>query len=287
MESPSERQCLLTTNQLLICCFFVLFSCSNHVSESKSTAADAPSSKDGAITDTTAAADAGYDLDTSKRYIYITLDDGPQPGTMNCYHVLRNENIKASFFMIAVQTKDKSAKLKADSVKAAYPQFLLCNHSYTHADYNHYKRYYGNADSALRDIMKAEDTLHLNMKIFRTPGNNSWAINGRIRTPKLTHTLTWKADSAGYRGIGWDVEWHFKGSSAPLESTDVMLRQVENIFNSNECFQKKHLVILAHDRMFQKEQYADSLKKFVAILKQDPRNVFETIDKYPGVMHKN
>jgi hypothetical protein len=42
-------------------------------------------------------------------------------------------------------------------------------------------------------------------------------------------------------------------------------------------------VILAHDRMFAKAQYADSLNKFIATLKQDPRNVFETLDHYPLV----
>jgi hypothetical protein len=30
----------------------------------------------------------------------------------------------------------------------------------------------------------------------------------------------------------------------------------------------------------------DSLKAFIAILKKDPRNVFETIDHYPLVQNK-
>jgi hypothetical protein len=38
--------------------------------------------------------------------------------------------------------------------------------------------------------------------------------------------------------------------------------------------------------MFGTPQYADSLKKFVATLKSDPRNVFETIDHYPLVQKK-
>ena len=225
--------------------------------------------------------------DSTKRYIYLTLDDGPQHGTMNCYHLLRNLKVKASFFMIGVQGIDQRSRLMVDSIRDAYPQFLLCNHTYTHAFFNKYKAFYGHPDSALQDLVKAQDSLHVPLKIFRTPANNSWALNGRFRSPNLTKAFCHTADSAGYKGIGWDVVWNFKGSSAPAQSVDEMLREVNAVFDHNEDFTKNHVVILAHDRMFQKEQYADSLNKFITLLKQDPRNVFETIDHYPGVASNN
>jgi peptidoglycan/xylan/chitin deacetylase (PgdA/CDA1 family) len=46
------------------------------------------------------------------------------------------------------------------------------------------------------------------------------------------------------------------------------------------------IVILSHDRLFEKKQYADSLTRFINILKQDKRYVFETIDHYPTVQAK-
>lgn len=225
--------------------------------------------------------------DTTKRYIYLTLDDGPQPGTMNCYHLLRSLNVKASFFMIGVQGVDERSKLKVDSIRNAYPQFLLCNHTYTHAFFNKYKAFYGHPDSALQDLVKAQDSLRAPLKIFRTPANNSWALNGRFRSPNLTRAFCQIADSAGYKGIGWDVVWSFKGNSMPRQSVDEMLREVNAVFDNNEDFTRNHVVILAHDRMFQKDQYVDSLSKFITLLKQDPRNVFETIDHYPGVASNN
>jgi peptidoglycan/xylan/chitin deacetylase (PgdA/CDA1 family) len=225
--------------------------------------------------------------DSTKRYIYLTLDDGPQPGTMNCYHLLRDLNVKASFFMIGVQGVEQRSKLKVDSIRDAYPQFLLCNHTYTHAFFNKYKSFYGHPDSALQDLVRAQDSLQVPLKIFRTPANNSWALNGRFRSPNLTKAFCHTADSAGYKGIGWDVVWNFKGSSAPLQSVAEMIREVNAVFDHNEDFTKNHVVILAHDRMFQKEQYADSLSKFIILLKQDARNVFETIDHYPGVASNN
>ncbi|QEC68518.1 polysaccharide deacetylase family protein [Panacibacter ginsenosidivorans] len=225
--------------------------------------------------------------DSTKRYIYITLDDGPQPGTMNCYHLLLDLNVKASFFMIGVQGVEQRSKLKVDSIRDAYPQFLLCNHTYTHAFFNKYKYFYSHTDSALQDLEKAQVSLRVPIKIFRTPANNSWALNGRLRSPDLTKAFCRTADSAGYKGIGWDVVWNFKGCTTPVQSVNEMLREVNAAFDHNEEFIKNHLVILAHDRMFQKGQYADSLSKFITMLKQDPRNVFETIDHYPGVASNN
>src|SRR4051794_12530402 len=38
--------------------------------------------------------------DSTKQYIYLTFDDGPQPGTLGCYHTIRQLGVKATFFMI-------------------------------------------------------------------------------------------------------------------------------------------------------------------------------------------
>ena len=225
--------------------------------------------------------------DSTKRYIYITLDDGPQNGTMNCFHVLSRLNAKASFFMIGTQVDTEKQRRKLDSIRNSYPLFLLANHSYTHANYNHYKAFYSNTDSAVRDINKAQSSMKVPLKIMRTPGNNSWGINGRVRAPALTKKLTHALDSIGYKVVGWDVEWHFKnaGGCRPVENTENMVRQVEAMFNSKNVFVHNHVVLLAHDRMFQKDQYADSLSKFIETLQKDPRNVFETIDHYPGIQN--
>ena len=65
-----------------------------------------------------------------------------------------------------------------------------------------------------------------------------------------------------------------------------MLKKVNDKFESGYLFEQNCLVILSHDRLFAKPQYADSLSKFISILKKDSRYVFETIDHYPLVMKK-
>jgi hypothetical protein len=64
-----------------------------------------------------------------------------------------------------------------------------------------------------------------------------------------------------------------------------MAKEVNDMFNDALTVAPNGIVILAHDRMFAKPQYADSLTRFIEILKQDPRNVFETIDHYPLIKY--
>jgi len=65
-----------------------------------------------------------------------------------------------------------------------------------------------------------------------------------------------------------------------------MIRTINQKFDDGMTNEANMIVILSHDRLFEKQQYADSLRKFIQVLKQDPRNVFETIDHYPTVQNK-
>ena len=230
-----------------------------------------------------------FTYDSTKHYIYFTCDDGPQNGTMNCYHILRDLNVKASFFMITVQIDNARLQKDVDSIRNGYPEFLLANHSFTHANFNHYTAYFHQPDSAFRDFVKAQQVMQVPLKICRMPGNNSWAIKNRLRCTALTKELCYKLDSAGYNVTGWDVEWNFKNESGsiPVQSADHMIKEVNDAFKNNRNFNSNHVVILVHDRMFAKKQYADSLYKFIATLKKDPQNEFETIDHYPGLNLNN
>ena len=46
--------------------------------------------------------------DSSKYYIYLSFDDGPQHGTVTCYDLCRKEQVKASFFMVGLHASLKS-----------------------------------------------------------------------------------------------------------------------------------------------------------------------------------
>jgi peptidoglycan-N-acetylglucosamine deacetylase len=223
--------------------------------------------------------------DSSKRYVFLTFDDSPQPpGTNNCKHVFADQGVKATFFLVGMHTEfDPRRHKMLDSLRDGYPETLIANHSYSHGFRNHYRNYYAHPDSAVRDLLRAQALMNVPVKIIRLPGSNAWVGKGENKGPGSTRAVRDKLDSMGYEVIGWDVEWSRKGGQLPRESASEMVREVNYSLDQHKTNTPGAVVILAHDRMFAKQQYADSLARFIAILKQDPRNVFETIDHYPMV----
>ncbi len=228
--------------------------------------------------------------DSSKRYIFLTWDDSPQPpGTVNCKNIFQSEGIKATFFSVGFNQVGPFKKRLIDSIRNGYPEFLLANHSFSHGFQDKYSKFYSPSmtDSALGDFLRNERELKIPVKIIRLPGNNTWASNGNIQGQKSNTPIVKKLDSLGYKIIGWDIEWGQQARmKAPKESVDEMIRKINQRFEDGNTNQQNAIVILSHDRLFEKPQYADSLRRFISILKEDKRNVFETIDHYPGVQQK-
>jgi peptidoglycan/xylan/chitin deacetylase (PgdA/CDA1 family) len=228
--------------------------------------------------------------DSSKRYIFLTWDDSPQPpGTMNCKTVFQQEGIKATFFSVGFNQVGPFKKRLIDSIRNGYPQFLLANHSFSHGFNDKYGTFYSPkmTDSALHDFLKNEQVLNIPVKIIRLPGNNGWAAKGNIQGQKSNTELVKKLDSLGYYIVGWDLEWGQQGKKKePRESAEEMVKRINQKFDDGSTNQPNAIVILSHDRLFEKKQFADSLSRFISILKADKRNVFETIDHYPTIQQK-
>lgn len=221
--------------------------------------------------------------DSTKKYIYLTFDDGPQHGTTYCIQTVKKEQIKASFFMIGNQVNDVFLKKLVASVRNDYPQILLANHSYTHAN-NKYIYFYHHPNMAFNDFVEAQETMNVPFKIIRLPGNSAWINAQSIKASPLVKPVCKMLDSAGYNVIGWDVEWSFNHKTAnPVLSPETMLQFVNNAFQKNYTHTKNHLVILTHDRMFRNANFNDSLQKFIGLLKQNPNYIFETVDHYPNL----
>ena len=228
---------------------------------------------------------------STKKYVYLTFDDGPQPGTKEVMDVLTKLNVKGTFFMVGMHQAQGGAALSKypAEIKARYPQFLLANHSYTHAK-DHYHYFYAHPRMAFDDFMQAQQSLDVPKKIIRLPGNTSWVTQGKIVTyNKETRPVCQLLDSAGYNVIGWDAEWSFMRNpgghgSIPRQSAETMVKMIENTMNGQHTQVKNNVVLLSHDRMFYQPNFTDSLYKFINELKiRHPEYIFETIDNYPGL----
>ena len=268
-----------------LCSLAVLAGCSN--SNDKQAKTDSTTA---AATAAKPAIGAPIVYDKTKRYIFLTWDDSPQPpGTLNCKRIFQEEGIKATFFAVGFNQVGPQKRRLIDSIRANYPQFLLANHSFSHGFRDQYAKFYSHAmvDSALNDFLKNQELLQVPVKIIRLPGNNTWASNGKIEGQKSDNPLIKRLDSLGFKIIGWDLEWRqARGGKFPQESVDEMVKKINQKFDDEATREPNAIVILSHDRLFEKPQYTDSLRKFISVLKQDPKYVFETIDHYPMVQNK-
>lgn len=222
--------------------------------------------------------------DSNLKYVYLTFDDGPDAGTLNCYNVCKSKGVKATFFLVGEHAENKWGKVILDTMRRDLRHFLFANHSYSHAN-NQYVKFYNQSQKALLDFIRAHDSLRLDLPIARFPGNPSWVMHDKFRSSKLTKPVAKLMDSIGYSVMGWDVEWNFDKNSRPVQSAELMAKQIENAFESKSSFVKNHVVLLTHDRMFREPGYKDSLVKMINIL-QAKKYVFETADQYP-LLKKN
>jgi peptidoglycan-N-acetylglucosamine deacetylase len=219
--------------------------------------------------------------DSNLRYVYLTFDDGPDAGTLNCYDICKSKGVKATFFIIGEHANYPRGKVILDTMRKDMRHFLFANHSYTHAGHNHYENFYKHTGTALSDFIRTDDSLHFGSTILRFPGNASWVMNNRFRTTKLTRPLAKVMDSIGYNVMGWDVEWRFNKQSHPVQSAEEMAKEIENAFAGKNSFVKNHVVLLSHDRMFRDQNFKDSLSKMITILQSKKGYIFETADQYP------
>ena len=283
---------IIIKTKLLISLTMIVFMsfCSNeHTTKLESTKADTgitPVSKPIVVNKDTSLVikDSVLVYDTTKKYIYLTFDDGPQNGTQICMDICRNLQAKATFFMVGEHACSPKTNSFVDSIRSEYPLFLLANHSYTHANGQYYK-FYHHEETAAEDFYSTQKKLNIPLKIIRLPGNSAWVKKGEVKASSLVKPVCTILDSAGYNVIGWDLEWDFTRDKHcfPKESVSKMLTWVAESFKNRDMHTKNHLVILSHDRMFQHQPYSDSLYNFIKALKQNPDYVLETINHYPGL----
>ncbi|MBL7732848.1 MAG: polysaccharide deacetylase family protein [Chitinophagaceae bacterium] len=221
---------------------------------------------------------------TAKKKIYLTFDDGPNKGTLNVLNAVKEEQVAVSFFIVGKHVFDSPAQqavweqLKADSA------IELCNHSYTHA-LNRYTKFYNDPAGVVADFRKSDEKLDFNNHVVRMPGRNAWRIDSiRVTDIKESRAAIDSVHKAGFDIMGWDIEWSFDHKTfAPDTATGIILRRIRNMLDAGTTRTPGHLVLLAHDQAFQKEEYVQQLLDFLKELKGNEDYEFIMAGKYPGV----
>lgn len=221
------------------------------------------------------------DSTSDKKVIYLTFDDGPNLGTENLIQILNRRNVAATAFIIGQHAFASEKQHKDLELLRKNKLIELANHSYTHA-HNKYARFYKNPEFVVQDFTKAKDSLKLNSFIARTPGRNVWKLgNSYLKDTKLTASD--ELEKAGFKLIGWDLEWKPNQNMKLLGTHEQMLKKVDSIFDNTLEKTHNHLVFLTHDQYLTNQESLQELDLFIEKLQKSNKFVFKKISAYPKI----
>ncbi|MBV8326575.1 polysaccharide deacetylase family protein [Chryseobacterium sp.] len=222
-------------------------------------------------------------VDPDKRVIYLTFDDGPNQGTENLLKILDKRNVCATAFLVGKHAYGSKKQKNDLELLKQNPLIELANHSFTHA-HNKYTDFYKNADAVVRDFDIAKDSLKLHDKIARTPGRNIWRLNNiNVTDIKSSTAAANGLKNAGYKVIGWDLEWRPSHKMTLKGSHEAMLKKVDSIFFNDLEKTSRHLVFLTHDQYLRDTDSINELDLFIEKLQKSNKFVFRKISQYPKI----
>lgn len=165
-----------------------------------------------------------------KGTVYLTFDDGPTEHTADKLYILRNRDVKATFFVVPDRSDACTQRLKA----IAADGHAIGVHSASHE----YKEIYASVEAFLADFYEAWDIIRdatgQEVQIFRFPGGSKNDYNEATRDA-IIEEMTRR----GFRFYDWNVD---SGDAAGASWTDM--------HNSVPTDIKKQYrsIVLMHDR---------------------------------------
>lgn len=205
--------------------------------------------------------------------IYLTFDDGPNAGTLNCLDVCRGANVPATFFLIGKQSLLMPEVVRALSNES--DNILICNHSHSHAN-NSYSAFYRNLSMVEKDFILAAEFLQTKTNIIRLPGRNIWLTDNYLRNGTAAPVYSNLAGK-GFQLIGWDCEYAI-GSGALSDINRTLIEiYLRLLFGKTKI--KGHLVLLLHDSNFTNASKVERLRFMIEPLKE--MFSFSTVEEHP------
>ena len=132
-----------------------------------------------------------------EKKVYLTFDDGPSSNTDAILDILKEYDVKATFFVVG-KTDEKSVQAYQRIVAEGH---TLAMHSYSHK----YNEIYASKESFIQDLSMLQEYLYqvtgVWPRYYRFPGGSSNAVSG-ADIQELIHYL----NQVGITYFDWNVE---------------------------------------------------------------------------------
>ena len=203
---------------------------------------------------------------SDKKQAFLTFDDGPSSVTPRILDTLKQENVKATFFVLGSKVKEKP-----DMVKRMYDEgHFIANHGYSHV----YSSIYSSPQAVLdeynacnEEVRKAIGEEEYNSHLFRFPGGIAGGLYAELKC---------QANELLMQNNIVHVDWNALNGDAETNNLSVDFE----IQRLNETTQNKNsIVILMHDSPL-KSVTADALPQIITTLRNQGyefKNFYEII----------
>lgn len=187
----------------------------------------------------------GYE---GEKTAYLTFDDGPTEITPKILEVLKEKDIKATFFALGTLVEKRPEMAK----RIVQEGHILANHSYSHV----YQNIYASVQNFLEEIQKTEEIIVNTVgeegytQVFRFPGG-SFEKKAEMKEALLEIDYVY-------------VDWNALNGDAEGHNISVQ-KQLENLKKTTEG--KNSVVILMHDAP-DKQTTAEALPQLIDYLKE-------------------
>ncbi len=184
--------------------------------------------------------------ESDRRIAYLTFDDGPYKITDDFLKILKDNDVKATFFTIGKPDREEYYKRIVDE------GHIIANHTYSHKIKN---GVYKSADTFISDVKHQEDFIYnitgYKTTLVRLPGGSSQA-------GKLKNSIVNLLHENGYNYVDWNCE---TGDGSDKK----MAKQGAFEWYKQTCTDdKKIIVLLMHDYNYSTR---DNLDKIIKDLK--------------------
>lgn len=204
--------------------------------------------------------------DQDEKIAYLTFDDGPSENTQRILDILKEYDVKATFFITGA--KENCRPLIKKAYEAGHTIGL---HTYSHD----YSDVYSSEEAYFKDLEKvgkvAEEQIGFVPYLIRFPGGSSNVVSAKY-SQGIMSRLTEKVQEKGYQYYDWNVD---SGDGGGAGIDEIKTRSVTE--------QYSHVVILFHDSQT-KDGTVDALPAVIDYYKEHGYE-FRAIDRESFVSH--
>ena len=192
---------------------------------------------------------------SNEKQVYLTFDDGPSELTPQILDILKEEEVKATFFVLGSRVD-----LKPDILRREYKEgHYIANHGYTHV----YSSIYSSPESVLDEYLNCEQSIknalnnqEYNSYLFRFPGGSSGGKYNNIKAEAKALLKQNNIASTNWNCLNGDAE------AVGRTENELIARLNQTIGD------QKSLIVLMHDAA-DKQTTVNSLRQVIQKFKSE------------------